>query len=217
MFEQLSQSLPEVISTKWLVLACLLLLGVKLGAKGLGWLRQASTGMLVASLLFFSGLGGAGWSIGDVASNWSTPAVDQQESIEGTLSNQELLALAKDSPNIDADTLRQILSYAAVRDSQAVVVVNQQGEVVKVHAMPNKLLSQPNEQIQYVTHQEGDKKVKVAPASLTEDKQETVTAAAPALPLQWSLALVGGCLALTVIGVVLAGRTANKLRNTQSA
>jgi hypothetical protein len=205
MFETLTQSLPEVISTKWMVGAIVLLLGLKVGAKGFMWAKKASTGMLVAALLFLSGLGGTGYTVGDIAANWDSPV--KAEAFDNSLTNKELLALVKEGPQ-DGVMLRQVLDYAAVRDSKAVVVVNESGKVVKVHKMP-QLTDQPK--ITYVSH---NGKVQAAPASLTtkEETQAEVKAAGPNLPIQWSAGLACVFIALTVIGVVTASRTANKLK-----
>jgi formate/nitrite transporter FocA (FNT family) len=56
--------------------------------------------------------------------------------------------------------------------------------------------------------------VQATPASLTtkEETQAEVKAAGPDLPIQWSAGLACAFIALTVIGVVTASRTANKLK-----
>jgi hypothetical protein len=137
MFETLTQSLPEVISTKWMIGA--LLLGLKVGAKGFAWAKQASTGMLVAALLFLSGLGGTGYTVGDIAANWDSPSVEAEAlNNESSLTNKELLALVKEGPQ-DGVMLRQVLDYAAVRDSKAVVVV---AKLSKFTRCLNLLISQ---------------------------------------------------------------------------
>jgi len=208
--QNLWQNMPDSVSTSWVLAAIGLLVAGKLSLSGFRLIRQTSTGFLMAAILFLSGLGGTGWSVGDVVANFTTP---ETESLEKGISNKELLAMASESPNVDADTLRQILAYAAVRDSQAVVVVNEAGEVVKVHAMPNQILNRPAKEVQYVTHN-GTKEMRIAPASFesTEPVQH-----GPTLPIQYSLASLLLSLATGVIGVVVASRTAFKVRAEKDA
>jgi len=212
MFESISSNLPETISTQWLFLLAILAVGLKVGVKGFSYLKQASTGMLVAAVLFMSGLGSTGFSIGDLAAGWGTetnPTVEEQLQ-DGGFSNEELLALMKESPNIDAEQIKMLLDYAAVRDSQAVVVVNEEGAVVKVHALPNQLIKQDNEKVQFVSHGSNGKGVPVAPASLTTEVEATETVSSGRrLPIQWLMTMLFGGIAALVVSVIVAGRTAN--------
>lgn len=200
--ESIWEQVPDTISIKWLIMALVLIFGIKFGMKGLGLLKQISTGMLVAALLFMSGLGGLGYSIGDLAAGSSDTAVEEDGVKQSEFNNEELIAMAKLAPS----KRNQLLNYAAVRDSKAIVVVNEAGKIIKVHPLSKKLQSQ----IKF-TSQKNQELVTISEKKVAEVK-EVAQVEQRRLPIQWLWTMLGASFATAICAVVLASRTAGSIR-----
>ncbi len=200
--ESIWEQVPDTVSIKWLIMGLVLIFGIKFGMKGLGLLKQISTGMLVAALLLMSGLGGLGYSIGDLAAGSSDTAVEEDGVKQSEFNNEELIAMAKLAPN----NRNQLLNYAAVRDSKAIVVVNEAGKIIKVHPLSKKLQSQ----IKF-TSQKNQELVTISEKKVAEVK-EVAQVEQRQLPLQWLWTMMGASAAMAICAVVLASRTAGSIR-----
>lgn len=168
-------------------------------------LSNFAPGSLAAALMFTTGIGGIGYSIGDLVSrNDENPAVEQAAEVQW-LSNDEILSL-KDA---DDDNLRQLLQYAKdqnerqrefLADREKALALKAEAEKAKeLTLMPTSVEDGAFAPIDFTLLGEDTKATVAEDTSLTE---AAVSVDRPQLPIQGTIGLLGACIAVLISGVV---------------
>lgn len=159
-----------------------------------GALKGFAPGSVAAALLFTTGIGGIGYSIGDlVARNDDQP---KTESVKVQwLSNDEILSLR----DADDDNLRQLLQFAKDQCERQRAFLAEQGEPTEEPVLvPTSVEDEALAAVDF-TLLGADSPTTVLDTSVTE---ASVSAEQPHLPIQGTIGLLGVAIATLISGVV---------------
>lgn len=163
-------------------------------------LSNFAPGSLAAALMFTTGIGGIGYSVGDLVSRSDDNPAAEQAAEVNWLSNDEILSLR----DADDDNLRQLLQFAKDQNErQREFLVDREEAIASKEAkelalVPTSAEGETLESVDFTLLGEDAPEVAVD-TSLTESE---ATLDKPQLPIQGTIGLLGACIAVLISGVV---------------
>ena len=162
-----------------------------------GAMSNFAPGSIAAALMFATGIGGIGYSVGDLVSRNGDDAKAEQAAEVQWLSNDEILSLR----DADDDNLRQLLQFAKDQtERQRTFLVERESAIAEkeLALVPTSAEGEALAAVDF-TLLGADDPTAAVDTSVTEDASVVDR---PQLPIQGTIGLLGACIAVLISGVV---------------